>query len=120
VRIWRVEGIAGKKDKLSLVTQVITPQCNTLFCGDIGKKEQQNLSWRLGSALSSDIMTLPAHGKAAIDEGFLATVHPRLIIASTGKRKLPNFANIRMVSTNDGAQHILVRGTTIQTELLKD
>jgi competence protein ComEC len=120
VRIWPVDEISGKKEKLSYVTQIVTSQGVALFCGDIGKKEQNKLSARAGALLKSDVMTLPAHGKVALDRDFLAAIHPQLIIASTGKKKLPNLAGIRIISTLEGAQRILLQGTTIQTELLKD
>jgi len=118
VRVWPITETSGKKEKLSLVTQISTPKCTTLFCGDIGKKRQHDLSVRIGAALNSDIMTLPAHGKVALANDFLATVSPKLIIASTGKKKLPEFSGIPTVTTNENALRVFMQGTTIQTEIL--
>jgi hypothetical protein len=47
-------------------------------------------------------------------------VQPKLVIASTGKKKLSLAAGCRMIGTNNAAQHVLMRGTTIQVEELKD
>ncbi len=120
VKIWQVTEVSGKRERTSLTTSITTPQGSMLFCGDISKRAQKGLAVLAASGLKCDIMTLPAHGKVALDDDFLLSVQPTLVIASTGKKKLPIAAGYRIISTNNAAQHVLMQGTTIQVEELKD